>query len=160
MIHITTYRPEYEYDFIRLNKQWIETYFRIEPSDIETFSHVKDIIKDGGQIFFALTDDINVVGCCALKHHVLDDTYELAKMAVSPQFQGLHIGHKLVHNLLDYAKQHGIKRIFLEGNTHLEASIALYRSVGFKEKPLQGNAYERCDILMEWTDYMSNMRFN
>lgn len=35
-----------------------------------------------------------------------------------------------------------------EGNTRLEASIALYRKLGFHEIPLQGNAYERCDILM------------
>ncbi len=42
-----------------------------------------------------------------------------------------------------------VKRIFLEGNTHLEASISLYRKLGFKEIPLSGNAYERCDILME-----------
>ena len=51
-------------DFIRLNKEWIETYFTIEVSDIETFS--------------------------------------------------------------------------------------LYRKLGFAEIPLRGNAYERCDILMEW----------
>ena len=51
--------------------------------------------------------------------------------------------------LLDYAKSHGVKRIFLEGNTRLEASIALYCKLGFGEIPLEGNAYERCDILME-----------
>ncbi len=31
----------------------------------------------------------------------------------------------------------------------IEASISLYRKLGFKEIPLSGNAYERCDILME-----------
>ena len=51
--------------------------------------------------------------------------------------------------MLDYARHHHVKRIFLEGNTHLEASISLYRKLGFKEIPLSGNAYERCDILME-----------
>jgi ribosomal protein S18 acetylase RimI-like enzyme len=59
------------------------------------------------------------------------------------------IGRKLGEALLDYAKSHGVKRIFLEGNTRLEASIALYRKLGFREIPLEGNAYERCDILME-----------
>ena len=39
---------------------------------------------------------------------------------------------------------------YLEGNTRLKASIAIYRSLGFVEIPLQGNAYERCDILMEY----------
>lgn len=54
----------------------------------------------------------------------------------------------LGESLVDYARKHGVRRIYLEGNTRLEASIALYRKLGFREIPLQGNAYERCDILM------------
>lgn len=150
MIRITTYQAKYKDDFIRLNREWIETFFKIEPSDIETFSHIDDIITNGGQIFLAITESDEVAGCCALKHHPQENTYELAKMAVSPQHQGKHIGRKLGETLLEYAKSHGIKRIFLEGNTRLQASIALYRHLGFKEVPLRGNAYERCDILMEW----------
>ena len=68
MVEIVLYKPEYKNDFIRLNKEWIETYFTIEASDIETFSHVDDIIEQGGQIFIALHDG-EVVGCCALKYH-------------------------------------------------------------------------------------------
>ena len=74
----------------------------------------------------------------------------MAKMAVSPRHQGKHIGYLLGKTVLDYARQNGITKIFLEGNTHLEASIALYRKLGFAEIPLKDNAYDRCDILMEW----------
>ena len=151
MVHIETYKPEYKNDFIRLNKEWIESFFKIEASDIETFSHVDEIVVGGGQIFLAITDNGEVVGCCALKHHAAEHTYELAKMAVSPRHQGQHIGHLLGAAVIEYARQHGVRRIFLEGNTKLKASIALYRSLGFVEIPLEGNAYERCDILMEWT---------
>lgn len=152
MIRIVTYEPRYQPDFIRLNKQWIETYFRLEQSDLDTFAHIDDsIIGCGGQIFLALDDDGQVVGCCALKPHPESDYHELAKMAVSPEAQGKGIGRKLGEALVDYARSHDVKRIFLEGNTRLEASIALYRKLGFKEIPLQGNAYERCDILMELT---------
>ncbi len=150
MVHIETYKPEYKEDFIRLNREWIETFFRIEPSDIETFLHVDEIVSVGGQIFLAITDCGDVVGCCALKYHQENHAYELAKMAVSPQYQGQHIGHLLGKAVLEYASQHSIQRIFLEGNTRLKASITLYRSLGFVEIPLKGNAYERCDILMEW----------
>lgn len=151
MVHIETYKPEYKNDFIRLNREWIESFFKIEASDIETFSHVDEIVEQGGQIFLAITDSGEVVGCCALKHHEAEQTYELAKMAVSPRHQGKHIGHLLGTAVLEYAKQQDVQRIFLEGNTRLKASIALYRSLGFVEIPLEGNAYERCDILMEWT---------
>ena len=149
-IHIETYRPEYRNDFIRLNREWIETFFKIEASDIETFSHVDEIAEQGGQIFLAVTDGGEVVGCCALKHHQEEQSYELAKMAVSPRHQGRHIGHQLGEAVMEYAQKHGVKRIYLEGNTRLKASIALYRSLGFVEIPLKGNAYERCDILMEY----------
>ena len=149
MVHIETYEPKYKNDFIRLNKEWIESYFKIESSDIETFSHVDEIVEQGGQIFLAI-DDGEVVGCCALKNHQEKQSYELAKMAVSPLHQGKHIGYLLGKTVLDYARQNGITRIFLEGNTHLEASIALYRKLGFAEIPLKDNAYDRCDILMEW----------
>ena len=32
MVHIETYEPKYKNDFIRLNKEWIESYFKIESS--------------------------------------------------------------------------------------------------------------------------------
>ena len=151
MIRITTYEPRYKQDFIRLNKQWIETWFRLEKSDLDTFEHIDDsIIGRGGQIFLAIDDSGQVVGCCALKPHPEFDCFELAKMAVSPDVQGKGIGRRLGEALIDYARSHNVKRIFLEGNTRLEASIALYRKLGFKEIPLEGNAYERCDILMEF----------
>lgn len=150
MIRIVTYEPRYEQDFIRLNKQWIESCFKLEQSDLDTFAHIdENIIDCGGQIFLAIDAGGQVVGCCALKPHPEADCHELAKMAVSPEAQGKCIGRKLGETLIDYARSHGVKRIFLEGNTRLEASIALYRKLGFKEIPLKGYAYERCDILME-----------
>lgn len=150
MLQVVTYEPQYKQDFVQLNKQWIETYFRLEQSDLDTFEHIDDcIIGRGGQIFLAVDDSGQVVGCCALKPHPESDIYELAKMAVSPEAQGRGIGYALGEALLKYARQHDIKRIFLEGNTQLKASISLYRKLGFKEIPLKGKAYERCDILME-----------
>ena len=153
MIKIITYREQYKEDFIRLNKEWIETYFRLEESDLRTFANIDSyIIRNGGQIFLAIDDSTGeAVGCCALINHPEKHAYELAKMAVSPKVQGQHIGHQLGTALIDYARQLGAKRIYLEGNTKLEASIHLYRSLGFKEIPLEGNTYDRCDIIMELT---------
>ena len=70
MVRITTYKPCYKQDFIRLNKQWIESYFRLEQSDLDTFLHIDEsIIGCGGQIFLAVDEKETVVGCCALKPH-------------------------------------------------------------------------------------------
>ena len=35
-VRIETYKLEYRNDFIRLNREWIESYFKIEASDVET----------------------------------------------------------------------------------------------------------------------------
>lgn len=149
MPKVVLYSPKYRDAFVSLNKEWIETYFKLEESDMETFRNVENIVSEGGQIFIALADDETPVGCCALKNHPESDCYELAKMAVSPKYQGHRIGHMLGESLLSYAASHGVKRVFLEGNRSLAASIALYRSLGFKEVPLKGQRYDRCDILME-----------
>lgn len=155
-IRIVTYRPELRDDFVRLNRQWIEQYFHIEESDINTFAHVEDyILRPGGQIFFAVIPSADadtadeVVGCCALVPHPDRQCHELAKMAVSPDHQGHGAGLLLGRALIDYAREHGVSRIFIEGNTRLKASIALYRKLGFREETTDPPTYERCDIVME-----------
>lgn len=151
-VDIVTYQPRYLPDFVRLNKQWIETYFRLESSDLHTFANADEyIIGRGGQIFFALDSNGRVIGCCALIPHPESNRHELAKMAVAPEARGKGVGQRLGEALLSYARRMGVKTIFLEGNTKLEASIALYRKLGFREVPLANNAYERCDIIMELT---------
>ncbi len=148
-IQIKLYSPQYKNDFIRLNTEWITTYFKLEDSDIYTMNHIEEYILDnGGQVFFALADG-QVKGCCALIHHPEENTYELSKMAVSPQAQGLGIGRKLAESLIEYARTKGVKQLFLEGNTKLESSIALYRKVGFVEVPIEHAAYDRCNIMMK-----------
>lgn len=147
-IRIELYRPEYKDDFIRLNKEWITTYFRLEESDVYTLNHVEEYILDKGeQVFLAFVGNA-VMGCCALICHPESQTFELAKMAVSPQAQGLGLGRKLGETLIEYAKDRGIKKLFLEGNTRLESSMILYRKLGFAEVPICNSAYERCNIMM------------
>lgn len=155
-IRIETYKPRYRNDFVRLNREWIERYFSIEPSDIRTFENIDNyILGKGGQIFLAvLTNDENkedheeVIGCCALIPHPDRDSHELAKMAVSPRHQGHGTGLLLGNALVCYARQHGAKRLFLEGNTKLKASIALYKKLGFTEEAVDPPTYDRCNIIM------------
>lgn len=155
MIKIVKYSPELEQAFIRLNKEWISTYFHIEEHDEEVFADIKkNIIDTGGEIFFALSEGVPA-GCCALIHRGKDNPlgeWELAKMAVSARYRGQGIGNRLMEALINEAVQHGISSIYLEGNTGLTASINMYRKFGFREIPLDKKNYERVDILMKWTN--------
>ena len=147
-VKIILYDPQYRDDFIRLNREWIERYFRLEPTDLKVFSDPKgEIIDRGGQIFFAVKDG-KAVGCCALEVNADTEQYELVKMAVSAAERGNGIGTLLGHAMIDYAKANGVKSISLEGNTTLTASLKLYRSLGFREVKGHVSDYDRVDIFM------------
>lgn len=134
--------------FKTLNLEWLEKYFSVEPHDVEVLSNPEEhIIKPGGEIFFARTDN-EIVGTCALIKHS-DETYELAKMAVTESVQGKGIGKKLASAVIEYAKKNGGAFLFLESNTKLVPAISLYRSLGFVEMPYpEPSVYKRSNIYM------------
>lgn len=148
-IQIRHWDKAYEEAYVRLNKEWIERYFCLEPSDLHLLGHPQEhIIDTGGEIFFALLDG-EAVGCCALVCHPDTKRYELAKMAVSPAHQGKGIGYLLGQALMAYAREQGVDKLFLEANTRLEASIRLYHRLGFKAVEMPHPAYQRCNLYME-----------
>ncbi len=149
-LRIELYQPAYLKDFVRLNSEWITTFFHLESSDQAVLNDPKEyILNKGGQIFFAVNEAGRAVGCCALIAHPQQNKYELAKMAVAPRYQGNGVGRLLGEAVLAYARGNGYKKIFLEGNTKMEASIALYRNLGFVQVPIRKASYSRCNIMME-----------
>lgn len=136
-------------DFARLNYEWISKDYKIEEHDREILDDPSGyIIGKGGQVFFALVGE-QAVGTVALIK-IDEETFELAKMAVSPEFRGYNIGLKLINACIEYSEKAGKKRIVLDSNTKQIAAINLYKKVGFKEIPLDPNApYERSNIRME-----------
>ena len=157
MLSIHTLRPsaalpprkEWLEAFSELNRAWIEAHFALEANDLKLLSDPqKQIIDRGGIIFIAILDG-KPVGCCALVPHPEKNVWELAKMAVSPDAQGHGIGWRLGETLVCEARRRGVKRLFLEGNTKLGASIHLYRQLGFREVSHGHPAYARCNLYME-----------
>lgn len=148
-VRLLDYTPAYQADFKRLNAEWIERYFRLEEADLKALDHPNEyIIQGGGHILLAEYQE-QIVGTCALLH-MNADTYELAKMAVSPTAHGLGIGERLGRAAIAKAKSLGAKQLYLESNTKLTPAINLYHKLGF-EKTVAGapSPYERCNIQME-----------
>jgi|SoiMethySBSTD1v2_1073268.scaffolds.fasta_scaffold16505_4 DNA-binding MarR family transcriptional regulator/N-acetylglutamate synthase-like GNAT family acetyltransferase len=148
-VEVVEYDEKYKSDFARLNYEWISKYYRIEEHDHDQLDNPRQyIIEKGGQIFFGLTGG-RVAGTVALVR-VNYDVFELAKMAVSPEFQGYKIGDQLMQACIEYAKREGARCIFLESNTKQFAAINLYRKSGFVETPLDPNSqFVRANIRME-----------
>ncbi|QOD61532.1 GNAT family N-acetyltransferase [Polaribacter haliotis] len=146
-IEIITYQPIFAKDFYELNVAWLEKYFYVEPYDEKVLSKPKEnIINSGGFIFFAKYNG-KIAGTVALKNQ--NTFFELTKMAVSPEFQGLGIGKKLLEFCIDFAIKKNWTSITLYSHRSLKSAIHIYKIYGFKEIPLEKDVhYERADIKM------------
>ena len=147
-VEIIDYQPEFHDDFKRLNHEWIEQYFQLEEADHQSLNHPGEkILKPGGHIFMARHNS-EIVGTCALIK-LDDNTYELAKMAVTEKAKGKGIGWLLGQAAIHKARELRAETVFLESNTILEPAINLYQKLGFRKVVGQPSPYERCNIQME-----------
>lgn len=146
---ICEFQERYARDFALLNYEWIEKHYGIEDHDREVLDHpFESVIQPGGQIFFAI-DGSRAVGTVAMIPFG-ERTFELAKMAVSPETRGRGIGDKLMEACVEFAHSAGVESIILESNTKQEAAINLYRKFGFREIPLDPNSqFARANIRMQ-----------
>ncbi len=148
-VEIIPFEDRYLQDFVGLNVEWLDHYFVVEEEDRQLMGEAKQrIIDNGGQIFFARIGE-QIVGTVAMINRE-ERGFELAKMAVTPSFQGLKIGQKLLDACLDFGREKGLDRIYLESNTIMVPAINLYRKNGFAEmKEYHESPYERSNIQME-----------
>ncbi|ARV13793.1 GNAT family N-acetyltransferase [Polaribacter sp. SA4-12] len=146
-LEIIAYQPEFAADFYNLNVEWLEKYFYVETYDKKVLSNPqKYVIDPGGFIFFAKYNN-EIVGVVSLINQ--KTFFELSKMAVSPKYQGLKIGQKLMYYCLEFARNQEWKSITLYSHRKLVPAINLYKKIGFKEVVLEENSrYERSDIKM------------
>ena len=146
-LEIIPFERRYAADFKRLNIEWLEKYFRVEPIDEELLAQPARILSDGGAIFFARYRGA-IVGTCALLNSG-DARFELSKMAVTAGHQGLGIGRKLIETAIAEYLSRGARELFLESNSKLTPAITLYESAGFVHAPRPAPShYERSDVYM------------
>jgi putative acetyltransferase len=150
-VGIRQFQPGDAAAFRRLNEEWITRYFRIEAKDEQAFAEPERTILDpGGRILFATAGE-KCVGCCALMR-MSEKEFEVAKMAVDPEYQGAGVGRKLLRAVIEEARHAGAQRLYLETNHVLTAAIRLYESVGFKHiapERITPSPYKRADVYME-----------
>ena len=142
-VEIITYNKKYREYFKRLNYEWLEQYFVVEPEDEKLLNNPeKFILKKGGQIFFARFNNEIIGTCAAIK--IDKYTYELSKMAVTKKAQGKQAGKKLALSVIGFAFSKKAKFVTLLTNKKLFAAINLYKQLGFEIEPEEVKSnYER-----------------
>ena len=146
MIEIVGFNKKYSEQFFILNKAWIEESWHLEDSDKKDLLNPDKIVENGGQVFFALENQIPVGTAAMIKSS--DDRFELAKMTVQEDFRGKGIANMLMDECLKFAKENKAKEIFLISNDSLTIARNLYDKYGFNEVNLDSQKYDRGNVKM------------
>ena len=147
-VEIIDFSPDLKDAIKKLNYEWLEKFFRLEPGDILSLSNPHEqIIDKGGFIFYARMNGEIVGTASLLKKN--EEVFEIGKMAVTENAQGKGIGRLILEHCLKEAQKKSIKKLILYSNTKLQSAIQLYRKYGFMEVELEQGLYERADIKME-----------
>ncbi len=79
-----------------------------------------------------------------------DDICELQKMYFLPQARCMGLAKKLALTALDYAREQGFTRCYLETTAALVQAIALYQRLGFDfiDTPLGQTGHTDCEVRM------------
>ena len=146
-VEIIDYAPEYQADFARLNVEWMTQYFG-KQVDKHLENPEESIISKGGFILFAKAKG-EIVGTCAILKET-NKLYEIADMAVAPQPRGKHIGKQLLTAAVEKVRATGARQVYLTTSSKLTASLALYRTYGFRETgtDMEISVYEGSDMKM------------
>lgn len=145
--HVVDYSPSHRDAFRDLNLEWIERFFAVEESDRTMLGDPEGTIIDRGGFIFVALDGDSVAGVCSLVPAGAK-SYQLAKMAVSPESRGKGIGRLLAESAIARARERGADHVELFSNTVLGPAISLYRSLGFVEVPLENAEHLRSNIRM------------
>lgn len=88
-----------------------------------------------GKVFLAERGP-TLVGCAAMvERSAGDDRHgQLRWVLTAPAARGLGLGKKLVQLAIDHARLSGWRTVFLETTAGLDASMAIYRRLGFVEE--------------------------
>jgi DNA-binding MarR family transcriptional regulator/GNAT superfamily N-acetyltransferase len=92
-----------------------------------------DLAAPAGLLLIARLRD-EPVGCGALKFHGAGPA-ELKRMWVAAGARGLGVGRRILAELEQHAREHGVTVVRLETNRRLGEAIGLYQSAGYTEVP-------------------------
>jgi DNA-binding MarR family transcriptional regulator/N-acetylglutamate synthase-like GNAT family acetyltransferase len=151
---IRPFHDRFAADFARINRQWIEAMYSLEPVDEAQLADPRgEIVEPGGDILFVEDPELGIVGTCGLLK-TGEAEFELIKMAVMFEARGRGAGEFLLRATIERAFAMGAERLFLLTNSKSEAAIRMYLRNGFVHDAeilaRCGGEYARCDVAMRY----------
>ena len=79
-----------------------------------------------------------------------EDTCELVKMYLMPEMRNKGLGAMIISRCIEFAKENGYKKIYLESMPELKRAISVYEKFGFNylQKPMGNTGHHGCSVWM------------
>jgi putative acetyltransferase len=107
--------------------------------------------KEGSVYFVALLEGKIIGGGGIYPTEGLDpDTCELVKMYLLPEARGLGLGKTLIQKCLEFAKEAGYEKVYLESMPELKKALKVYEKFGFEylTGPRGNSGHTGCSLWM------------
>jgi GNAT superfamily N-acetyltransferase len=147
-IRLIVYEDRYAEDFKRLNLEWLDKYNLTESHDLMVLNDPRGTIINRGGVIYLIKAGDEIVGSAALMKEE-EGMYELAKMAVAPEWRGKGLSKILLEKCLETARSWKIKKVSLFSNSQLQTALQLYRKYGFRHAKVENAPYSTADVRME-----------
>ncbi|RZL17912.1 MAG: GNAT family N-acetyltransferase [Pedobacter sp.] len=117
-----------------------------------TTDRLYEYFRQTGSVYWIAEEDGELLGACGIyPTEGLPQGYaELVKFYLSEEVRGKGIGHQLMEQSLNSAKELGYTDIYLESFPELEKAISMYLRSGFEfiDKPLGNSGHYACNVWM------------
>lgn len=136
---MTTIRIVDGKDYMDQVKECILTYVHRLGRDLQ-FQNIEEELKDPavkytapqGELLAAIDEKDHVVGIIAYHKHT-EERCEMKRLYVSPECRGMHLGERLVSEIIAHAKKAGYQEMVLDTIQPLKAAVHLYHKMGFED---------------------------
>jgi putative acetyltransferase len=118
----------------------------------ESTDHLYELFQTPGAVYHIALLNGEVIGGGGIypTPGLPDDTCELVKMYILKKVRGIGLGRMLIQRSLDYAKEAGYKKVYLETMPELKQALAAYQKLGFQyiHQPMGNSGHFGCDLWM------------
>ena len=102
--------------------------------------------------YFVVEENSKIIGGAGIAplKGLEDEVSELQKMYFLPEARGRGIGMKMIKKCLDFGKEKGFEKCYIETLPYMENAQKLYRKNGFEtiQKPIGNTGHYNCTVFM------------
>lgn len=122
----------------------------IRKKDILVLNSIEQAIEQGGQIFFAIDNNDDVLACCMIAP-LPNGEWEIEKFCAKGMYTGTGAGSACLKACINYAKEKHVTKVVIITNKKCKHAIHLYKKFGFTEVAVdkENCPFDRADIAFE-----------